>query len=361
MAKTLSMKYANSLLELIGNTPLLKLNKVSKDVKANVFVKPEFLNPSGSYKDRMALAMVEAAEKGLTWNGRKLKPNGIVCDASAGNTAPALAFVCAVKGYKARLCTYKPMLIGQSTRLKITHAYGVNVCECPPPSDYLPSDVWNNLSEKERNLSWIMAGKMYMYQQERDNPDVVWVDQIYNKYNAIGQMKMGYEIYEQLDGKIDAWGCSVGSGGSLLGVALALREKGIRPWTFGVAPEKSEVYVEVQKAHAKKGEFGVSKARQKLVNLMGLEKWRTEKSILDELFEKSYADEFFKVSNRSARSMANRLCREEGIWCGMSSGANVFAALKVAERMKAGQNVVTVIVDRRDRYLGEYPNDVYVV
>src|SRR5512137_372822 len=121
------MNYFNNMLELIGNTPLLKLNKIGRDLPANVFVKLEYLNPSGSYKDRMALSMIEAAEKGLTWNGKKLVPGGIVCDASAGNTAPALAFVCAVKGYQARLCTYKTMLLGDSARLKITGAFGPDV------------------------------------------------------------------------------------------------------------------------------------------------------------------------------------------------------------------------------------------
>lgn len=357
----LSLKYFNGMLELIGNTPLFKLNKVAKDMPANVFVKLELLNPSGSYKDRMALGMVEAAEKGLTWNGRKLKAGGIVCDASSGNTAPALAFVCAVKGYKAKLGIYKPMLLRDDIRLKITRAYGADVSECPPPTDYVPEEVWKQLSEEEKGLSWIIAGKKYMYELERGNPDVVWVDQIYNKYNYIGQMKMGYEIYEQLYGKIDAWGCSIGSGGTLLGVALALKEKGVKPWTFGVVPYTSEVYLEFQKAEAKRGEFRASKARQKLVDLMGLKKWQTEKSIVEEMVKMGYPDEMFRVKDEEARDMANMLAKEEGIWCGMSSGANVFVALKVAERMKEGQNVVTVVVDRRDRYLGEWPNEAYVV
>jgi cystathionine beta-synthase len=349
------------MLELIGNTPLLKLNRVAKDVKANVFVKLEFLNPSGSYKDRMALAMVEAAEKGLTWNCRKLKLGGTVCDASAGNTAPALAFVCAVKGYKAKLCTYKPMLRGASTRLKITDAYGPDVCECRPPSDFLSEETLKQLPEKEKDLAWIIAGKMHMYELERKDSNVVWVDQIYNKYNYIGQMGMGYEIYDQLDGKIDAWGCSVGSGGTLLGVALALREKGLNPFTFGIVPTGSESYMTLKKTEAKKGEFEPSKMRQRLVDWMGLKKWQTEKSIVEEMIEMGYPNEFFEVTTEDARDTANRLCREEGIYCGMSSGANVFVALKIAERMKKGQNIVTVIVDRRDRYLGEYPNDVFIV
>ena len=140
------MNYANSMLELIGNTPLLKLNKVAAGVPANVFVKLENMNPSGSYKDRMALAMINAAERGLTWNHRKLFPGGTVCDASAGNCAPAIAFVCAAKGLKAKLSIYKPMLKGGGTRLKITGAYGPEVCESRPPSDFLTGEQEKNVS-----------------------------------------------------------------------------------------------------------------------------------------------------------------------------------------------------------------------
>jgi cystathionine beta-synthase len=355
------MKYINNMLELIGNTPVMKLNKVVKDVPANVFVKLENMNPSGSYKDRMALAMVEAAEKGLTWNHRKLEPGGIVCDASAGNTAPALAFVCAVKGYQVMLCVYKPLLRGASTRLKIIGAYGPDVCECQPPSDFMNEELLKQIPEDLSDLAWVIAGKAHMSKLEEENPDVVWLDQIYNKYNYIGQMGMGYEIYDQLDGKIDAWGCSVGSGATLLGVALALKEKGVTPFTFGVVPYGSETYLQLDKPDSKKGEFKVSKMNRQLVDWMGLKKWQTEKSINEVMLEMGYPDEFFKISVDDARNMANRLCSEEGIYCGMSSGANVFVALKIAERLKKGQNVVTAIVDRRDRYLGEYPNDVYVV
>ena len=355
------MKKVNNMLELIGNTPILKLNKVAKDVPASVFVKLESMNPSGSYKDRMALAMVEAAEKGLTWNHKKLEPGGIVCDASAGNTAPALAFVCAVKGYKAVVCVYKPLLRGASTRLKIIGAYGTDVCECQPPSDFMDEEKLKEIPEELRELAWVIAGKAHMNRLEEENPDVVWLDQIYNKYNYIGQMGIGYEIYDQLDGKIDAWGCSVGSGATLLGVTLALKEKGVNPFTFGVVPYGSESYIKLDKPDAKKGEFEISRMNKQLVEWMGLKKWQTEKSINEVMLETGYPEEFFKISAEDARAMANRLCSEEGIYCGMSSGANVFVALKIAERLKKGQNVVTVIVDRRDRYLGEYPNDVYVV
>jgi len=309
----------------------------------------------------MALSMVEAAEKGLTWNKRRLAPGGVVCDASAGNTAPALAFVCAVKGYKTKLCTYASVLRGTSTRLKIAAAYGPDVNECRPPSDFLSEELLKEIPEDERELAWVIAGKAHMNDLEKKNPDTVWVDQIYNKYNTIGQMSIGYEIHDQLDGEIGAWGCAVGSGATLFGVALALKEKGATPFTFGVVPTGSESYIRMKGSVAKRGEFEPSKMHQRLVEWMDLKKWQTEKSIIEEMIEQGYPDEFFEVSSEEARNMANRLCREEGIYCGMSSGANVCVALRIAGRMKETENVVTVIVDRRDRYLGEYPNDVFIV
>jgi cysteine synthase A len=344
------------MLDVIGKTPLLKLNKIGKDIDANIFVKLEYLNPSGSYKDRMALSMIEAAEKGLTWNGKKLKSDGIVCDASAGNTAPALAFVCANKGYKVRLCTYKPMLVGASTRLKITDAYGADVSMCALP----PEEILEQCNEEEKKHSYIIAGKMQMYEMERDNPDVVWIDQIYNPYNTEGHKEMGKEIFKQLDGKIDAWGASIGSAGVFLGVTLALREKGVKPWTFGVVPHQTGI-VDISADITKREDAGRPKIRTKIVDMFGLKKWQTEESIVETMYKEGYPDEFHRVSAEDARDMANRLCREEGVWCGMSSGANVLAAYNVAKKMKSGQNVVTVIVDRRDRYLGEYPNDIYIV
>ncbi len=110
------MDYINSITEAIGQTPLLKLNRIGKDAGANVFVKLEHLNPSGSYKDRMALSMVEAAERGDTWNGKKLSPSGTVVEASAGNTAPAVAMVCAAKGYQAKIYLYRYQMEDGKTR-----------------------------------------------------------------------------------------------------------------------------------------------------------------------------------------------------------------------------------------------------
>ena len=200
-----------------------------------------------------------------------------------------------------------------------------------------------------------------MYELERDNPEVVWVDQIYNWANVIGQMGMGREIYRQLEGKIDAWGCSIGSAGCFLGVTLALKENGVKPYTFGVIPSEKTAEVYFRDRFELGHSIEKFETRKKIIKLMGLKKWETEEAIYDKMFKMGYPDKMYEVNSEDARNMANRLAREEGIYCGMSSGANVFVALKIAKKMKADQNIVTTIVDRRDRYLGEYPNDIYIV
>jgi cysteine synthase len=356
------MNYVDSMLEVVGNTPLLKLNKIGKNVAANVFAKLEYLNPSGSYKDRMAVAMIEAAERGDTWNGKRLMPDGTVCDSSAGNTASALAFVSACKGIKAKIAIYRPMLRGDSARIKIADAYGPDVCESSLPEKYLSSEQIEDFIKENHDLTYIVAGKMHSYELEKNNDDVVWVDQIFNKHNYIGQKAIGYELYDQLDGQVDAFGCSVGSGATLLGTCLALKEKGVVPeLTYGVVPYGSEVYMQLDKDECDRKEFKKSDIMMRMAAAMGLDKWVTERSIIDEMIDAGYPDKFFRITTEEAREMANCLAREEGIYCGMSSGANVAVAIKIAQRLGKGKNVVTVIVDRRDRYLGEYPNDVYVV
>jgi cysteine synthase A len=215
--------------------------------------------------------------------------------------------------------------------------------------------------EKERRFAVIIAGKHHMYEMELNDPDAVWVDQIYNDANWKGQMSMGEEIYKQLDGKIDAWGASIGSGATFLGVVTVLKKYGVEPHTFGVVPDEGTSLVDISTGIMNSQTMGRPPLRMKICELLGLEKWITEDSIVEKVYKAGYPDEWFGVTQVDARNMANRLCQEEGIYCGMSSGANVYSAMKVAEKMPAGSNVVTVIVDRRDRYMDEYPEDKYVV
>lgn len=357
------MNYINNITEAIGNTPLLKLNRVAKDVGANVFVKLEHLNPSGSYKDRMALAMVEAAKRGETWNGKTLPEDGVVVEASAGNTAPALALVCAAQGLRARFVLYRYQFEGATnSRMQITQAFGPEVTVSSDPGDYLTPEQLTELSKDEPDIPHVIAAKMDCQKMEDADPKTVWVDQIYNMANLDGQKAMAREIYEQLDGKIDAIGCSVAAGGTLYGLCSGLEELGVRPEvTFGVVPSGSECYLSLPKNECDYGEYKVSDARHKVAAAMGLNKWVTEESIIHKMVAAGYPDKCFLVSDEDARAMANRLCEEEGIFCGMSSGANVLIALEIAKRLGPGKNVVTTIVDRRDRYLSEAPHEKYVV
>lgn len=355
------MNYINSITEAIGHTPLLKLNKVGGEVGGNVFVKLEHLNPSGSYKDRMALAMVEAAERGETWNNRMLASDGVIVEASAGNTAPALAMVCAAKGYRSRFYLYRYMFESETnSRMLITRAFGPEVAISSQASDYLSFEEIEELSKEEPDLLDVLAAKMDCQLAEDNDPKAIWIDQIYNRNNFIGQKQMSREIYEQLDGHIDAVGCSAAAGGTLYGLCEGLTELGIKlKTTFAVVPCGTECYLKLDKDEAVRGEFHVSTARNEIAKHMNLKKWCTEKSIIQEMVEAGYPDIAFRVTDEDARAMADRLCREEGIYCGISSGANVLIALEIAKRLGPGNNVVTTIVDRRDRYMSEIPNEKY--
>lgn len=357
------MNYINSITEAIGHTPLLKLNRVGAGVGANVFVKLENLEPSGSYKARMALAMVEAAERGDTWNRKKLSEGGTVVEASAGNTAPAVAMVCAAKGYKAKIFLYRYQLEGgKNTRMLITQAYGPKVGISSEPSAYLTEEQIAELGKDDPDLLHVLAAKMDCQREEDSSENCVWVDQIYNKYNYIGQESMGREIYEQLEGKVDAVGCSTSSGASLYGMVRGLAEHGVRPgMIFGVVPRGSETYIDFDGDEADNSQLAVSDIKSKIAEAIGLKKWVTEEPIIKKMLDDGYPDKIFCVGNEEARAMANRLCQEEGIFCGMSSGANVAVALRVAKLLGPGKNVVTTIVDTRDRYLSESPNEKYVV
>ena len=357
------MDYINSITEAIGHTPLLKLNRIGKDVGANVFVKLEYLNPSGSYKDRMALAMINAAEEGKTWNRRSLREGGVVIEASAGNTAPAISMICAAKGYDAHIYLYRYQMENpQNTRFQITKSFGPTVKISSEPNIYLSEEQIDAFSKEAPDLLHVLAAKMDCQLEENQLENAVWVDQIYNPYNYIGQEALGEEIFVQLEGHVDAIGCSTSSGASLYGMIRGLEKRGVRPEIiFGVEPEGSEKFIDFKGDEVCFGEFGVSDIKTAIAEAIGLKKWVTEEAIVDKLLRDGYPDRFFCVSDADARNMANRLCREEGIFCGMSSGANVVAALKIAKQLGAGKNVVTVIVDRRDRYLSEMPYEKYVV
>jgi cysteine synthase len=329
-------------LELIGNTPLVRLSRVASGLAANVYAKCEFLNPSGSIKDRMALRMIEEAER-----SGKLREGGVVVDATSGNTGPALAFVGSVKGYKVKLFIpakwtgeYNP-----EDRVKVMECFGAEVEEFSTEGY---EKLFEGLSPSEASAAVFAVGMKKCYDLQSRDPKVWWANQDCNPHNMLAHKETtGREILEQLDNKVDAWVASIGTAGTILGVAEALRERVGHVKVIGLEPEDARVT-----------EWSRSGSMRKYREAVGLP---PAKSLVDLMLEKGLPDEVWTVTDADSRLMMNRLCSEEGLFCGMSSGANVHAALEVARRLGKGANVVTVLVDRRERYFAERPREHYVI
>jgi cysteine synthase A len=325
----------------IGNTPLLKLRHIN-ETDVDIYVKCEFLNPGGSIKDRMALSMIEAAEK-----SGELKPGGTIVDQSTGNTGPALSFVGAVKGYNVQI--FLPSQLGSSynpeDRTRIARLFGCNVTPIDL-NEYIANI--DELDEVERAAAFVVIRMKQCYNLQKRDSSSWWANQLCNADNARAHREFtGKEILEQLDGKVDAWVASMGTGGTLLGVAETLKERNPGLTVAGVVPTDDP-----------RIEWVRSRAVHRFLKALGLPRLRF---LIEDILEKKLLDHEITVRNEDAKNMADRLCREEGLFCGMSSGANVWAAIELAKSMTKGSRIVTVLVDRRDRYFAEYPNEHYVV
>jgi len=329
-------------LQLIGKTPMVKLGRIASNIDANVYAKCEFFNPSGSIKDRMALRMIEEAER----NG-KLRKGSTIIDATSGNTGPALSFVGSTKGYGVRIFIpakwageYNP-----ENRVRIMECYGANV-EAFSTEGY--EKLVDGLSPTDAPAAVFAIGMKKCYDLERKDRMFWWANQTDNPDNARAHKETtGKEILQQLDNEVDAWVASMGTGGTMLGVAEALRDKTGHVKVVGLEPEDGRVT-----------EWSRSGLMNKYRAAVGLP---PAKSLVDLMLEKGLPDEVFTVKDDEARNTMNRLCREEGLFCGMSSGANVCVALRIAKKLGRGANVVTVLVDRRERYFPEHPREHYVI
>lgn len=310
--------YYNNVLEAIGNTHLIKLGRVAPKGVSNVFVKAEYLNPSGSLKDRIALEMIRDAEA-----SGALKPGYTIIDASTGNTGTALSFVGTRLGYKVEI--YMPEGMTRE-RIKIMESYGAKVHELP-----LDESSGGSVAGAEVEIST----RVKCLEVERSNPRVWWARQFSNPSNTKAHIKTGREILEQLDGRVDAFVASIGVGGTLYGVAKALREQ--LPDVLIVGAEPASARYPLSEGYTRVPGTGDE--------VCG--------GIIEEMLLSGIVDRVEKVSNEDAVTMSDRLVREEGLFCGISSGANVFLALKVAKQLGPAKNVVTVLPDHRDRYLSE--------
>ena len=296
-----------SVLDFVGNTPLIQLNSpkgVFSTFKANLYAKVEYVNPSGSIKDRIAKYMIEEAEK-----RGDLKPGDTIVEGTSGNTGIAFSMAGAAKGYKVVIVMCETMT---EERRNFMRAYGATVISTPE-CDGLKGAV-KKTKELAQQPGWWMPGQF-------DNYDNV------EAHRRI----MGKEIIEQVpNGWVDAFVAGVGTGGTLMGVAKALKEINTNVKIVAAQPSNSQ-------------ELTGGKAGNHRIDGIG-------DGFIPSIVDQSLIDEVINVNDEDAVSWSRLLAREKGLFAGISSGANVDAAVQLAKRMKEGETVVTVLPDSQDRY-----------
>lgn len=230
-------------------------------------------------------------------------------------------------------------------RIRIMRFFGGEV-EVLDLAEY--GEVLKDLGDEEKVAAAMAVGMKKCYELEKIDRSVWWANQMCNIHNALANRDTtGREILDQLEGRVDGWVASIGTGGTILGVAEALRKENSGLEVIGVEPTDSPIM-----------ESARSGTIHRFLEILGVPRM---KLLTEVMIEKGLPDEVLTVTDVDAREMANRLCREEGLFCGMSSGANVHAAIQTAKKLGRNANVVTVLVDRRDRYFSEHPAEHYVI
>ncbi len=303
------MKSGYSVLDAVGNTPLVRLNKITRGLESEIFVKLEYYNPTGSYKDRMALAMIYEAEK-----EGKLKQGYTVIEYTGGSTGSSLAFVCAVKGYKMKIVSSDAF---SQEKIRTMKAFGADVIIVPSKKHMITPDLIRRMIEKARQLAF--------------EPNTYWTNQFYNLHQLKGHNKMGEEILSQTNGLVDAFVASVGTAGCAMGVAEVLKARNTNTRVVVVEPAESPV---------------ISKGLAGEHHIEGI-----GAGFLPPLLREELYDEVIVVKEEDAKQMARRLAREEGIFSGTSTGANVVASTELAKKSRKGSKIVTVAVDTGLKYL----------
>jgi cysteine synthase A len=295
--------------KVVGQTPLIRLQKISQNTKASILVKLESNNPLGSVKDRIGVAMIEAAEK----QGR-IGPGATLVEPTSGNTGIALAFAAAAKGYRLILTMPESMSI---ERRRLLEVFGAQLVLTPA------AEGMSGAIQRAEDLL-------------REHPGAVMLQQFENPANpAIHSATTAEELWADTEGKIDLFVAGVGTGGTLSGVGRVLKQRNADVKIVAVEPEASPVL--------SGGAPGAHK-------IQGIGAGFVPKNL-----EREWVDEVLLVSDSNAGDMARKLAREEGILCGISSGANVWAALQLAKRPEyAGKQIITIICDTGERYLSTW-------
>ena len=300
------MNIAQDMTKLVGNTPLVRINKLSRDLDAEILAKLEFFNPCGSVKDRIGVSMVDAAEK-----SGALTRETILLEPTSGNTGIALAFVCAVRGYKLVLTMPESMSLERRGMLR---AFGAELV----------------LTPGDKGMRGAVAKAEEM---ARDNPKYLILQQFKNAANpAAHRLTTAEEIWRDTDGRADALVAGVGTGGTITGVAEVIKERKPSFKAVAVEPEASPVL------------SGGPPGPHKIQGIGA--------GFVPETLNQNMVDRVVKVSNENAFETARRMVREEGIFCGISSGAAMWAALQIAREPEfKGKMIVVIVPSLGDRYL----------
>lgn len=302
------------MLELIGHTPIVRLNNIKQDIEAEVLAKLEYYNPTGSVKDRIALSMIEDAEK-----REIIKPGDCIVEPTSGNTGNSLAMVCALRGY--RMIAVMPAEMSQERKDMMT-AFGAELALVPSQGDaesgtFTKEDLEATLARAEE----LAAQPGYFMPNQFANPS----------NTQIHEQTTAKEIWEDTEGKINAFVAGVGTSGTAMGVSLGLKKKNPKIKIYVIEPANSAV---------------ISGECPGYHRIQGI-----GEGFIPDLYSHEHADGVIRVSDVEAKATACRLARLEGIFTGYSAGANVFATLKVAESLKEGETVLTVIPDTGMKYL----------
>jgi len=316
----------NSIIETIGNTPMIRLNKLAKEIKGDVLVKVEYFNPGNSMKDRMAIKMVEDAEKAGV-----LKPGGTIIEGTSGNTGMGLALAAIAKGYK---CIFTMADKQSKEKIDILKAVGAEVIVCP-----------TNVSPEDPRSYYSVARKL-----NADIPNSFYPNQYDNMSNTAAHYETtGPEIWRDTDGKITHYAAGVGTGGSMCGTAKYLKEQNSNVVTVGI-----DTYGSVFKKYKETGIFDEKEVYPYLTEGIG-------EDILPKNVNFDMIDHFVKVTDKDAAVMTRRLAREEGLFVGWSCGSAVHGALEWAkENLKEGDQMVIILPDHGTRYLGKVYNDEWM-
>ena len=322
----ISMDIRNNILETIGNTPLIRLNKITRALPCLVAAKVDYFNPGNSIKDRMAVKMIEVAEK-----EGKLKPGGTIIECTSGNTGMGLALAACVKGYK---CIFTTTDKQSKEKIDILKAVGADVIVCP--TNVEPEDPKSYYSVAKKLVSEI--------------PNSFWCNQYDNLANRQAHYETtGPEIWKQTDGKITHLVCTAGTGGTITGTAMFLKQQNpsIQIWAI-------DAYGSLLTNYFNTGKVDMAEVHPYFSEGFG-------EDFIPENYDMSVIDLFEQVTDKDGAIMARRLAKEEGIFCGYSAGSCLQGLIQLKDRLKKDDLVVCIFHDHGGRYVAKVYNDQWMI